>query len=502
MSVIEKQFSAATFRIPNAASALRRRADDRRVGRAALRRGRGLRRRRVDLRRLSAPTGRSRVGGLQPHVQRRDPLPGGGLAVSLPASRRPARAPSSRAGTRRAAISPSTACWRATPLCSTASSRCTTTTGPHSRTTRPPHRRSGLSCEAVQDGPSSSIFGLMLEGRRDYRIVQSDARAFLSHSPFTWLVEGSDFVYDEKLTRGSHAFDRSLDSGCALSSRANASYSSTPCTSCSRARRRRRGLSFRIIWRRTSRRWFKEGRALDAETRSFLLRTIASGVGILTSSTARNMLPDGILDGRGLPRRVGSVASAVRLRFKRASRRAPSASVEEEGKGFHGRSRQLPRRRGGRFHRLGRPVSRGPSACGLGGERRPRGFPIATFSINVVGAFAIGFIVAWATRNAQMSPEMLLLLKAGVCGGFTTFSTFSLESMQLIEAGAWAMAVAYMVLSVGGVFDRGVRRGSSCLDGVRWLLRPLRNAKRPDAEAPGRFSGPAWSFRSSRSSCS
>lgn len=88
-----------------------------------------------------------------------------------------------------------------------------------------------------------------------------------------------------------------------------------------------------------------------------------------------------------------------------------------------------------------------PAALGAKGVLG--GFPIATFSINVVGAFAIGFIVAWATRNTQMSPEMLLLLKAGVCGGFTTFSTFSLESMQLIEAGAWAMAVAYMVLSVG-----------------------------------------------------
>lgn len=84
----------------------------------------------------------------------------------------------------------------------------------------------------------------------------------------------------------------------------------------------------------------------------------------------------------------------------------------------------------------------------LGAKSILGGFPVATFSINVVGAFAIGFIAAWATRDAQMSPELLLLLKVGICGGFTTFSTFSLESMQLIDTGAWAMAVAYMVLSV------------------------------------------------------
>lgn len=95
-----------------------------------------------------------------------------------------------------------------------------------------------------------------------------------------------------------------------------------------------------------------------------------------------------------------------------------------------------------------------PAALGIRGALG--GFPIATFSINVVGAFFIGLVCAWATRSAQMSPELLLLLKVGFCGGFTTFSTFSLESMQLIELGAWGVAAAYMALSVvaclGAVF--------------------------------------------------
>lgn len=71
-----------------------------------------------------------------------------------------------------------------------------------------------------------------------------------------------------------------------------------------------------------------------------------------------------------------------------------------------------------------------------------------TFAINVIGAFAIGFIVSAFSKSSTFSPELLLLLKVGVCGGFTTFSTFSLESLQLIQSGAWPAAAVYMVASV------------------------------------------------------
>lgn len=150
--------------------------------------------------------------------------------------------------------------------------------------------------------PSSSIFGLMLESRRDYRIVQSDARVFLSHSPFTWLVEGADFLYDEKLTRGSYAFDRSLDEWMRSVDPDKRElfidtmyelFASTEATTWSQ---------FQDNLARNIATVFQRGRSLDAETRSFLLRTLASGVGILTSSTARNMLPDGIRERGGASR--------------------------------------------------------------------------------------------------------------------------------------------------------------------------------------------------------
>lgn len=74
------------------------------------------------------------------------------------------------------------------------------------------------------------------------------------------------------------------------------------------------------------------------------------------------------------------------------------------------------------------------------------GFPLATLVTNVAGAFLIGVVVA-ATAPAGLSPRATLLLKTGVCGGFTTFSTFALETGDLIERGAYGVAAAYLVLS-------------------------------------------------------
>ena len=74
------------------------------------------------------------------------------------------------------------------------------------------------------------------------------------------------------------------------------------------------------------------------------------------------------------------------------------------------------------------------------------GFPVATLVTNVVGAFLIGLVVA-AAPACGLSARTTLLLKTGVCGGFTTFSTFALETGGLIEKGAYAAAGAYLVLS-------------------------------------------------------
>ena len=75
-------------------------------------------------------------------------------------------------------------------------------------------------------------------------------------------------------------------------------------------------------------------------------------------------------------------------------------------------------------------------------------FPIKTFFINIVGCIVIGILAAAATRNYDMSPQMMLFLKVGLCGGFTTFSTFALETADLMKTGHMGVAFLYVLLSV------------------------------------------------------
>ncbi|MBR5489401.1 MAG: fluoride efflux transporter CrcB [Firmicutes bacterium] len=75
-------------------------------------------------------------------------------------------------------------------------------------------------------------------------------------------------------------------------------------------------------------------------------------------------------------------------------------------------------------------------------------FPIKTFVINIIGCILIGFIAVSVSKNVEMSPQMLLFLKVGLCGGFTTFSTFALETADLMKAGHMGAAFLYVVLSV------------------------------------------------------
>ena len=76
------------------------------------------------------------------------------------------------------------------------------------------------------------------------------------------------------------------------------------------------------------------------------------------------------------------------------------------------------------------------------------GFPFITLGINVLGAFLIGLIVASAGRAPSLDPRALLFLKVGICGGFTTFSTFALEAHGLLSGGKPMLALLYMILSV------------------------------------------------------
>jgi len=85
-------------------------------------------------------------------------------------------------------------------------------------------------------------------------------------------------------------------------------------------------------------------------------------------------------------------------------------------------------------------------------------FPFLTFITNISGAFLIGLIVGISEKHS-LPDSWILFLKTGVCGGFTTFSTFSLESYQLLENKSYLTGNIYMILSV-----------ICCLTGV-WLGR-------------------------------
>ncbi len=74
-------------------------------------------------------------------------------------------------------------------------------------------------------------------------------------------------------------------------------------------------------------------------------------------------------------------------------------------------------------------------------------FPSGTMLVNLIGCFLIGIL--WAVLK-QPDEQKKLLLMTGFCGGFTTFSAFTLEGVQLITSGRWSVALLYTTASVVG----------------------------------------------------
>jgi fluoride exporter len=82
----------------------------------------------------------------------------------------------------------------------------------------------------------------------------------------------------------------------------------------------------------------------------------------------------------------------------------------------------------------------------------PAPFPLATFAVNILGCLLIGLLSGLLSRYYADTPELRYLFITGFCGGYTTFSTFALENLQLAQAENGAMAFFYIVAStVGGV---------------------------------------------------
>ena len=82
--------------------------------------------------------------------------------------------------------------------------------------------------------------------------------------------------------------------------------------------------------------------------------------------------------------------------------------------------------------------------------------PYQTLLVNVAGAIIIGMIVKYCQVHSGVNPQLLLFLKVGLCGGFTTFSTFALESADMVHSGSYLLMFVYaavsVVLCLGGVF--------------------------------------------------
>ncbi|HXS49354.1 MAG TPA: fluoride efflux transporter CrcB [Sphingomicrobium sp.] len=76
------------------------------------------------------------------------------------------------------------------------------------------------------------------------------------------------------------------------------------------------------------------------------------------------------------------------------------------------------------------------------------GFPFGTFIVNVAGSFAMGLLAGFFIYRPGVPQHVRLFLTTGILGGFTTFSSFSLDAALLIERHAYALAAGYIVGSV------------------------------------------------------
>lgn len=75
-------------------------------------------------------------------------------------------------------------------------------------------------------------------------------------------------------------------------------------------------------------------------------------------------------------------------------------------------------------------------------------FPWGTLTVNIVGGFAMGVLAGALVRTGQAGGASWYLLGVGLLGGFTTFSAFSLDTVNLIERGDWGLALGYVLASV------------------------------------------------------
>lgn len=82
--------------------------------------------------------------------------------------------------------------------------------------------------------------------------------------------------------------------------------------------------------------------------------------------------------------------------------------------------------------------------------RYPKYFFLATLLVNLLGCFAIGYLHGFFLGRPTLAPEWRVGLMTGLLGGFTTFSSFSLDTLRLLEEGQWLMGLGYLLCTVMG----------------------------------------------------
>ncbi|HTY40703.1 MAG TPA: fluoride efflux transporter CrcB [Thermoanaerobaculia bacterium] len=84
------------------------------------------------------------------------------------------------------------------------------------------------------------------------------------------------------------------------------------------------------------------------------------------------------------------------------------------------------------------------------------GFPYGTLAVNVLGSFAIGFVMQVGLATPLLSPTLRLTLTTGFLGGFTTYSSFNYETIRYLQDGAWRLAAANVVVTLAVCLIAGI----------------------------------------------
>jgi len=85
----------------------------------------------------------------------------------------------------------------------------------------------------------------------------------------------------------------------------------------------------------------------------------------------------------------------------------------------------------------------------------PAGFVLGTFAVNVLGSFAMGFVVALALARGNFDSDGRVIVTAGVLGGFTTYSSFNQEALELLESRAFGLVALHLAATIAGCLVAG-----------------------------------------------